>query len=148
MEKAIPVLIGSTQDVHHVARSFPEMARKLGQAFWPGAITLVVPKIVTLPEAISATDTVGVRVPDHTVARSLLNAAGPMAVTSANLSGRPSPTTAQEVFSQLSGRIDLILDGGQTPGGISSTVLDCTGSKPILLREGPISLEAIQAVLA
>ncbi len=148
MEKAIPVLIGSTDDVHRVARSFPEMARKLGEAFWPGAITLIVPKILTLPEAISATDTVGVRVPDHPVARSLLNAAGPMAVTSANLSGKPSPTTAQEVFSQLSGRIDLILDGGQTPGGISSTVLDCTGSKPILLREGPISLEAIQAVLA
>jgi len=80
-----------------------------------------------------------VRVPDHGVARALLAAAGPMAVTSANLSGLPSPSTAQEVFAQLGGRIALIIDGGKTPGGVPSTVVDCTGMELVILREGPIS---------
>ena len=121
--------------------------RKLAARFWPGPLTLVIPKKLTLPEAVSATDTVGVRVPDHPAARALLRAAGPMAVTSANLSGQPSPSSAGEVLAQLDGRIDLILDGGMTPGGVPSSVVDCTGSEPILLREGPIDLAAILSAL-
>ena len=107
--------------------------------FCPGPLTELVPKKPTLPEAISATSTVGVRVPDHDVARSLLRLAGPMAVTSANISGQANPTTAQQVFAQLGGRIPLILDGGETPGGVPSTLVDCTGDQIEVLREGPIT---------
>jgi len=89
-----------------------------------------------------------VRVPDHPVARALLRAAGPMAVTSANLSGKASPCTAQEVYAQLGSRIPLILDGGGTPGGVPSTLVNCLGTEPQVLREGPITLAQILAVLA
>ena len=118
------------------------MAKKLAERFWPGPLTIIVPKHLSLPDSVSATNTVGVRVPDHIVARSVLRAAGPMAVTSANLSGQPSPSTAQEVFAQLNGRIALILDGGKTPGGVPSTLVDCTGSQPIVVRQGPISFKS------
>ena len=143
IEKAIPILVGDVEDLHRVAEKIPTMAMKLAERFWPGALTLVVPKRSSLPDSVSATDTVGVRIPDHLVARRVLRAAGPMAVTSANLSGQPSPTTAEEVLAQLGGRIALIIDGGKTPGGIPSTLVDCTGSSPRILREGPIHLDEI-----
>jgi len=146
VEKAIPVLIGDVDDLAKVCVDIPEIALKLAARFWPGPLTLVVPKHPRLPEAVSATATVGVRIPDHPVARVLLRLAGPMAVSSANLSGQLSPTTAQEVFTQLGGRIALILDGGKTPGGVSSTVVDCVGAEPKVLREGPISKGEILAV--
>jgi L-threonylcarbamoyladenylate synthase len=116
------------------------MAVKLASRFWPGPLTLVVPKNSNLPEAVSATATVAVRVPDHEVARAILRSAGPMAVTSANISGQPSPVTADEVFAQLGGRIELIINGGKTPGGMPSTLVDCTGNEPTILRDGPISM--------
>lgn len=145
IEKAIPILIGDARGLDKIASNVPDMARRLAARFWPGPLTLIVPKLPTLPEAVSATDTVGVRVPDHPVARALLQAAGPMAVTSANISGRSSPATADEVQAQLGGRIALIIDGGRTPGGIPSTLADCTGRQPIVLRAGPISLEQLLA---
>ena len=147
-EKAIPVLLGEPAQLDQVALSLPERARRLAERFWPGPLTLVVLRAPGLPAAISVTDTVGVRVPDHDVARALLRAAGPMAVTSANISGQPSPRTAGEVRSQLDGRVALILDGGDTPGGVPSTVLDCTKAEPLILRQGPINLEEIRRVLA
>jgi L-threonylcarbamoyladenylate synthase len=143
LEKAIPVLIGDMEDMEKVGMNIPEIAYQLAARFWPGPLTCVIPKQPTLPESVSATDTVGVRVPDHEVARALLRAAGPMAVTSANISSQSSPSSAEEVFAQLDGRIDLILDGGITPGGIPSTLVDCTGYEVRILREGPISLEEI-----
>jgi L-threonylcarbamoyladenylate synthase len=146
-EKAIPVLLGEVDHLAKVTSLIPEMALTLAAHFWPGPLTLVVPKHPELPEAVSATGTVGVRIPDHLVARALLRAAGPMAVTSANLSGQPSPSTAEEVLAQLGGRIPLIIDGGRTPGGRPSTVVDCTGLEPKLLREGPVTQEAIWKVL-
>jgi len=139
MEKAIPVLIADVEDLIKVANEIPIFAARLIARFWPGPLTVLVPKKPTLPEAISATSTVGVRVPNHDVARSLLRRAGPMAVTSANISGQANPTTAQQVFAQLGGRIPLILDGGETPGGIPSTLVDCTGDQIEVLREGPIT---------
>ncbi len=147
IEKAIPILIGDADDLTRIASSVPDMAKKFSARFWPGPLTLIVPKLPTLPEAVSATDTVAARVPDHQVARTLLRAAGPMAVTSANISGQPSPITADEVFTQLSGRIALIIDGGRTPGGVPSTLVDCTGTKPIILREGPISLQELLSAI-
>jgi L-threonylcarbamoyladenylate synthase len=146
-EKAIPVLLGGAEDLAKVVASIPPMALTLAARFWPGPLTLVLPKHPDLPEAVSATATVGVRVPDHPAARRLLQAAGPMAVTSANLSGHVSPSTAEEVFEQLSGRIALILDGGRTPGGVPSTVVDCVGAEPKVLREGPIPWGEIARVL-
>ena len=143
MEKAIPVLVSDSEDLDKVAVSIPHSARKLASRFWPGPLTILVPKRADLPESVSATSTVGVRVPDHEVARALLRAAGPMAVTSANISGRESPVTAEEVYEQLGGRIDLIIDGGKTPGGVPSTLVDCTSAELKVLREGPISLEEL-----
>ena len=147
IEKAIPILIGDARDLEKISDDFRDVVRSLAAHFWPGPLTIIVPKKPTLPEAVSATATVGVRVPDHPVARELLRAAGPMAVTSANISGQASPSTAQEVFDQLNGRIELIIDGGQTPGGIPSTLVDCSGEEIQVLRDGPISLEQILAAL-
>jgi L-threonylcarbamoyladenylate synthase len=89
-----------------------------------------------------------VREPDHPLARTLLLRAGPLAVTSANLSGAASPTTAEQVLSQLGGRIALILDGGKTPGGVPSTVVDCVGPEARILREGALSKEEILTFLS
>jgi len=145
IEKAIPVLIGDIGDLDKVAISIPSTALKLASRFWPGPLTILVPKKQELPEAVSATSTIGVRVPDHEIACALLRAAGPMAVTSANLSGRASPTTAEEVLAQLGGRIELIIDGGKTPGGVPSTLVDCTGDEIRVLREGPITEEELRS---
>jgi L-threonylcarbamoyladenylate synthase len=147
VEKAIPILVGDPGDLAKVTAAVPEMAEKLAARFWPGPLTLVVPKHSSLSEAVSAAPTVGVRVPDHPVARALLRAAGPMAVTSANISGQPSPSTAQEVLAQLGGRIALIIDGGRTPGGVPSTVVNCLGAEPAILREGPVTRAQIDDVL-
>ena len=147
IEKAIPILIGDLSDFEKVADDIPNMALRFASRFWPGPLTCIVPKKQTLPLAVSATPTVAVRIPDHVDARSLLRAAGPMAVTSANISGGQNPSTAQEVYDQLNGRIPLILDGGTTQGGIPSTLVDCTGELPMILREGPITLNELLSAL-
>ena len=143
VEKAIPVLVGKTEDLSQVAEEVPILAARLIARFWPGPLTVLVPKKDSLPEVVSASSTVGVRLPDHEVARALLCLAGPMAVTSANISSQPSPTTAEEVLAQLGGRIAMIIDGGKTPGGIPSTLVDCTGKELQILRAGPISKEQL-----
>lgn len=148
VEKAIPILIGGPEDLDKVTTDIPPIAARLAARFWPGPVTLVLPKHPNLPDVVSATPTVGVRVPDHPIARALLRAAGPMAVTSANISGESSPKTADEVSRQLNGRIPLILDGGETPGGVPSTVVNCLGTEPVILREGPVTLEDIHFALA
>jgi len=140
VEKAIPVLIWDITDLEKISDDIPERTRTLASRFWPGPLTVLVPKKPTLPESISATSTVAVRVPDHSVARELLRVAGPMAVTSANISGQASQSTAEEVFAQLNGRINLIIDGGTTPGGIPSTLVDCSSDEIKILRAGPITL--------
>src|SRR5215213_259779 len=147
VEKAIPILIGDLKDLDQVGTNISEAAHKLALRFWPGPLTILVPKRADLPLAVSATGTVGVRVPHHEVARALLRAAGLLAVTSANISGAQSPVTSREVYEQLWGRIALILDGGKTPGGVASTLVDGTTPELRILREGPISLEAILSVL-
>ncbi|MBK8420626.1 L-threonylcarbamoyladenylate synthase [Candidatus Villigracilis saccharophilus] len=147
IEKAIPILIGDLSDLDKIAGSIPDMALRFAARFWPGPLTCIIPKKQTLPPAVSATSTVAVRIPNHPDALALLRAAGPMAVTSANISGGQNPSTAQEVFDQLNGRIPLILDGGKTFGGVPSTLVDCTGDLPVTLREGPISLHDLMAVL-
>jgi L-threonylcarbamoyladenylate synthase len=147
IEKAIPILIGGINDLDKIGRDIPNMALKFAARFWPGPLTCIIPKQPTLPTVISATYTVAVRIPNHPDALNLLRAAGPMAVTSANISGGQNPTTAQEVYDQLNGRIPLILDGGTTPGGIPSTLVDCTEESPKIIREGPITLENLRSAL-
>ena len=138
-EKAIPILIADNTDLDLVATDVPPIAYQLMARFWPGALTLVVPKLPSVPMEVSASETVAVRIPDHDLTRALMRLTGPLAVTSANRSTGPNPRTAQEVLAQLDGRIDAILDGGATPGGIPSTVLDCTQAVPRILREGALA---------
>ncbi len=144
IDKAIPVLIGEREDLTQVSEAVPPMAAILAARFWPGPLTLIVPKHPDLPNNLSGTPTVGVRVPDHTVARKLLQAVGPMAVTSANLSGHEPPRNAGQVMHQLNGRIHLVLDGGETPGSLPSTVVNCLGPEPVILRTGPISRKDLE----
>ncbi len=147
LEKAIPILIGDLSDLDRIGSDIPDMALRFAERFWPGPLTCVLPKKLILPPAVSATSTVAVRIPNHPDALALLRAAGPMAVTSANISGAQNPLTAQDVYEQLHGRIPIILDGGKTPGGIPSTLVDCNGEKPVILREGPITLENLISTL-
>jgi L-threonylcarbamoyladenylate synthase len=116
---------------------------------WPGPLTLVLPRGEAVPRVVTAgRDTVAVRVPDHPAARQLIRTAGvPIAAPSANLFGRPSPTTAAHVLADLDGRIDLVLDGGPTTVGVESTVLDLTVDPPTVLRPGGVPLEALRDVL-
>lgn len=146
--KAIAVLVGETNQLDQLTPGFTLSAQKLAHRFWPGALTLVVPKAAHLPANLSAYPTLGVRMPDHTFALSLLRASGPLATTSANLSGGVNTRTAQEVAQQLSGRVHLIIDGGSCPGGVPSTVVDCTVQPPSVLRAGAISADQIEACLS
>ncbi len=148
-EKAIAVLLANPADLKQVTLDMPDSARILAERFWPGPLTLVVSRHPNLPKNISPWPTIGVRMPDHPVALALLQASGPLAVTSANLSGQPSATNAQEVLRQLGVRVDLIIDGGETIGGVPSTVVDCTGPSLKILRTGPLSQSDLeQALLA
>jgi L-threonylcarbamoyladenylate synthase len=127
------------------------MARVLADAFWPGPLTLVLPRRIACPVALLAgagLDTLAVRVPAHPGARALLRAIGrPVAAPSANRSGEVSPTSAAHVLAGLSGRIAAVLDSGPCPVGVESTVLDLTGTRPFLLRPGGLTREAIEAVI-
>jgi len=137
--KAIAVLIGEIDHLTIVSSGLSESAGSLAAHFWPGALTLVVPRNPALPANLSPLPTIGVRMPDHPFARNLLRQAGPLATTSANQSGWPSPVTAGEVLEQLNEKVDLVIDGGACPGGVPSTVVDCTGADLRILREGAIS---------
>jgi L-threonylcarbamoyladenylate synthase len=145
--QAIAILMADIDDLSKVAESPNETAIRLAERFWPGPLTLIVPRHPSLPEILSPLPTIGVRIPDHALARELLRRTGPLAVTSANLSGREAASTAQEALSQLGGRVHLILDGGPTPGGVASTVVDCTTKELVIVRQGPVSLEQMKTVI-
>ena len=142
------VHLGGTEAVRPLVREWPEVAARLVSRFWPGPLTLVLPRTDRIPRLVTAgLDTVAVRVPHHPVALALLRAAGvPVAAPSANLFTRISPTTADHVREGLGAGVDLILDAGPTPVGIESTVLDLTGSRPRLLRPGTIEREALERI--
>jgi L-threonylcarbamoyladenylate synthase len=147
MEKAIPILIGDLQQLESLISEINEFAKILAQNFWPGPLTMILQKAPILPEALSLYPTIGVRMPNHEFAINLMRRTGPLATTSANISGDANPRTGLDVLSQLGGRIDLLLDGGETPGAIPSTVVDIS-AKPIrLLREGPITRSDLYALL-
>ncbi len=125
------------------------LARRLGERFWPGPLTLVLPKHPQIPlEVTAGLETVAIRWPDHPISEALIKAAGvPIAAPSANRSGRPSPTDAGHVMEDLAGRIELILDGGMVGVGLESTVLDLTQSPPTILRPGGVTAEQLRELL-
>lgn len=140
------VHIGDHAHLRSVVRNIPAHAVKLLTAFMPGPLTLVLPRHQNIPDIVTAgLDTVGVRFPVHPVAQAFLKACGrPVAAPSANRSGRPSPTTWQAVVSELDGLIPCILKGEQSQVGLESTVVDCSGSEPVVLRAGAVTLEQLQ----
>ncbi len=143
------VHLASFEQIETVGRQIPLIAVDLARRFWPGPLTLVIRKKPKIPDNVTAgQETVAVRVPAHPVALALLRAAQvPVAAPSANLFGHTSPTTARHVLDDLGGRIDLILDGGPTPIGLESTVLDITASPPRLLRPGGVPPEELRRLL-
>jgi L-threonylcarbamoyladenylate synthase len=143
------VHIASLDQLPAVVAAVPPAARELAARFWPGPLTLVLPRADAVPlEVTAGLGTVAVRVPAHPVAHALLEAAGvPVAAPSANLFSRPSPTQAAHVLHDLGGRIDMVLDAGATPLGVESTVVDLTGEVPIVLRPGAVTLEDLRTVL-
>ena len=141
--------ISRLSDVEKYAKEVNEKALLLIEAFWPGPLTLVFQKREIVPREITGgLDTVAIRMPIHPIARKLIEKAGvPIAAPSANLSGKPSPTRGRHVIEDLSGRVDLIIDGGKTEHGLESTVLDVTGEIPCILRPGSITKAMIESVI-
>ena len=142
------VHIADKEQLSTLARMVPESARKLADAFWPGPLTIILPKAACIPDEVSAgLDTVGIRLPSHPVARALIREAGvPLAAPSANLSGRPSTTTSGHVMDDLGGRIPAIVEGGPCAVGVESTVVSLAGDVPRLLRPGGGSVEVDRAL--
>ncbi len=143
------VHVDSPQMLPQVAASVPERVRQLAVRFWPGPLTLLLPRAEQLPMSITAgRSAVAVRIPAHAVANAVIRACGfPLAAPSANLFGRTSPTSAEHVLRDLAGRIDAVLDAGETRVGVESTVLDVMRDPPLLLRPGGISREQLAEVL-
>lgn len=141
--------IANKQQVNEIVEEIPEVAQALMDAFWPGPLTLVLRKKAGLSDVATAgLDTVAIRMPDHPIALSLIREANlPIAAPSANLSGKPSPTSAQHVEKDLSGRISGIVDGGETGVGVESTVVDCTEDIPVILRPGGVTKEDLQRIV-
>ena len=146
--RAIAILLSSPNELDQVTISPSKIAKDLARRFWPGPLTLIVPRHPSLPDILSPNPTIGVRIPDHALALKLLSATGPLGVTSANISGKENTVTAREVIQQLDGKIHLVIDGGESPGSVPSTVVDCTTPKPVILRPGPINQRDIQEALA
>jgi len=143
------VHLAAAASLETVAARVTPLAREAAARFWPGPLTVVLPRGAAVPLITTGgLDTVAVRVPDHAVARTLIQFAGrPIAAPSANRSGRPSPTSALHVREDLDGRIEMILDGGPTAVGVESTVLDLTEEPPLLLRPGGVPVEALRQAL-
>ncbi len=145
---ALPVLIGADDQIPEVAGQWPEVADLLASSFWPGPLTLVVPGVDGLGRRLGSGGTVGVRRPRHALVQSMCTAAGPLAVTSANVHGHPPCTTVAEVASAFpGGELAVVVDGGCCDG-IPSTVVDCTATPPACLRDGALPWDRIDAVLS
>jgi len=143
------VHVENISDVHALAEQVPPKAEKLMKKFWPGPLTLVFKRSEQVPDVtVAGLETIAIRMPQHAVALALIKESNcPIAAPSANLAGKPSPTSAKHVFADLNGRIDAILDGGPTRIGVESTVLDLSVDPPQVLRPGGASLEALRRVL-
>ncbi|CDO05483.1 threonylcarbamoyl-AMP synthase [Mycolicibacterium cosmeticum] len=144
----VGVLVGSWHTIDGLVYAVPPAARELIQAFWPGALSLVVRHAPSLQWDLgNSAGTVMLRMPLHPVAIELLREVGPMAVSSANISGNPAAVTAQDARTQLGERVEVYLDAGPSPRGAASTIVDLTGASPRVLREGPVGVDEIAKVL-
>lgn len=143
------VHIAALEDLYSLTDNVPEKALALAKEFWPGPLTMIVDKKSCVPDTVTGgLSTVAVRLPSHKVARDLIKASGTfIAAPSANLSGRPSPTRAEHVIEDLSGRVDMIIDGGDIEIGLESTIVDLTEDVPVILRPGYITMEMIEDVI-
>lgn len=146
-DKPIPLLIADRSELGELVQSIPPQAEVLMDRFWPGPLTLIFPRSGSLPAELSPTDTIGIRLPDSKFTRRLIRVTGPLAASSANISGRESALTADDVLNQVGNRIELVIDGGETRRERASTVVDCTTDPVQILRQGPISEDAILASL-
>lgn len=142
----LPLLLAERSDLVKVASVVPDIAWQLAERFFPGGLTLVLKKGPWVPRTVTARGhTVAVRIPNHPVPIALIRGLGvPLIGTSANVSGGPSPITAEEVREQLGKGVDLIINGGRCPGGIESTVVDVSGEVPTIIREGAVPREEIE----
>ena len=143
-----PVLVQSQRTIDGLATNIPVYVRDLVEAFWPGPLTIVLQSQSSLMWDLGETNgTVALRMPEDEVALRLLSEVGPMAVTSANISGQPAATTIQEAEAQLRSAVSIYLDAGPRTVGLASTILDCSCEAPVILRTGAVSAERIQEVL-
>ena len=146
-EKSLIILCADEKQLEEIVGSLSLEVRKIIDAFLPGELTLILNCYQSLPNEITrGKKTIGVRIPNHEVALKLLRALGPLATTSANLSGEPSPTEVED-DNPVIHRVDYVFDDGPTKGQVPSTILDCTGEEFVILREGAITFEEIQKVL-
>jgi len=144
----LPLLLSGVSQITMIAESVPEVGWFLASRFWPGGLTLVLPKIASLPSYLTRGPTIAVRIPNHPICLALIEGLGrPIIGTSANISGRPSCLTTDEVKQQLGDKVDLIIDGGKCPGGGESTIVDVTGEVPVVLRQGIIAQYEIDKIL-
>lgn len=141
--KSIAVLLSGIEQADQLAEFFPDAAKALAEKFWPGPLTLIVRKKAGLPDNLAAGPTIGLRIPDHGLARELIRQSGPLATTSVNLSGQPAAVSAGEIPPDWDGKIDAVFDGGRIQGGKPSTVVDCSGSTLRILREGALTAETL-----
>jgi L-threonylcarbamoyladenylate synthase len=146
--RPLPLFVSGLEMAQRIAE-VNDAAARLASQFWPGQLTIIVLKQQTYDsEALAGSATVGLRVPDNEIARAVVEALdAPVTGTSANLSGGPDPVSADDVRSQLGDRVDLILDAGPCPHGVGSTIVDCSGDEPSILREGAISSDRVFAAL-
>lgn len=144
----LPLLLADVSQIDEVAGEVPPSAWCFIHNFFPGALTLILPKAASVPAIVTGGgNSVAVRIPDHPVPVAIIKGLGvPIVGTSANISGRPSPLTAEEVYAQLGDKIDFIIDGGPCPVGKESTIVDVTGEIPVIRREGAISIEELRRV--
>jgi L-threonylcarbamoyladenylate synthase len=146
LSMALPILLAKPDDVCLVAIEVSDTARTLMREFWPGALTLVFKKASFVPDVVTAgSPTVAVRLSAHPLAIEILKGVGiPLVGTSANIHGLPSPTTAQKVVFQIGNKVELIIDGGKTPGGVESTIIDMSTDRPRILRQGAIGRATLE----
>ncbi len=148
LDNPLIVHIANLDQLSDIVVEIPEIAWKLMRVVWPGPLTLILKKGPKIPKEVTAgLETVAVRMPAHPVALKLIECIGPVAAPSANISGRPSPTTSHHVLLDMYGRADVILDAGDTFFGVESTILDLTTDPPTLLRPGPLPVEKLREVL-
>lgn len=144
LAKGIPILLADPEDLAKVTVHIPPLAQAHIEQFWPGPLTIIVPKHPSLPPSISPNEGIALRIPDHPVARALIRAAGgALATSSANLSDHPPALNGRDALAELRGLVAVVLDDGPTPGDRPSTIVSYLGAEPVVVREGPIPASAL-----